>query len=237
MNLEGKLAVVTGSSRGLGLHMAQHLIDAGMEVAGWSRSTPQWDHPSYKHYPLDLRDEKAVKHIHQRTVEDFGQEVRVLVNNAGRGWRGNFWEMDAQEWEDLFRLNVHGLFYASKVVTPPMLAMGSGHIVNVSSGAGTNGVAQMSGYSGTKHAVRGISHSMHAELRHYGIKVTCLSPGSIETHFGEAMGQPRAGSAHPMQPEDIAATLIHMLKGPENYHFQDVEVRPLMPKGKQEPPV
>jgi short-subunit dehydrogenase len=236
MEMEGKLAVVTGSSRGIGLHFAQALVEAGMQVAGWSRTEPAWKHPAYRHYAVDITDAPAVEAVHRRTVEDFGQEVRVLINNAGRGWHGPFWEMPLDNYHALMALNVHAMLYTSRLVTPPMLAMGEGHIVNISSGAGGNGVAQMAAYSASKHAVRGLSHSMHAEVRHYGVKVSCLAPGSVESHFGEAMGRPRAGSAHPMQPDDLAQTLVHMLRAPANYHFQDVEVRPLMPKGKYDPP-
>jgi short-subunit dehydrogenase len=97
-----------------------------------------------------------------------------------------------------------------------------GHIINIGSGAGTNGIAGMSCYCGTKHAVVGITESLHQELRDFGVKVSCLSPGSVDTGFSDS-------NKNKLLPEDLAASVVHMLKCPKNFHYTVIQVRPLQP--------
>ena len=113
-----------------------------------------------------------------------------------------------------------------------MKSMEEGHIVNISSIAGTNGIAGMAGYCGTKHAVRGISHSMFKELRNFGIKVSTIYPGSTNTNFFDEFSSVDSNN-NMMRPEDIALTIIQVLETSANYLPVDIEVRPLQPKGKQ----
>jgi short-subunit dehydrogenase len=88
----------------------------------------------------------------------------------------------------------------------------------------------MVGYAATKHAVTGLSHSLFMELRTYGIKVSCIYPGSVKTGFFDGIDGLEAHD-NMMSPSDIANTIIHVLESPPNYHFVDIEVRPLKPKG------
>ncbi len=132
----------------------------------------------------------------------------------------------------MFRTNVDSIFYCSKLVIPQMKSMEEGHIVNISSIAGTNGIAGMAGYCGTKHAVRGISHSMFKELRNFGIKVTTIYPGSTNTNFFDEFSSVDSND-NMMRPEDIALTILQVLESSANYLPVDIEVRPLQPKGKQ----
>ncbi|CAN5907166.1 hypothetical protein BH24BAC1_BH24BAC1_07060 [soil metagenome] len=105
-------------------------------------------------------------------------------------------------------------------------------IVNIASIAGLTGVEQMSGYCATKFAVRGISQALYKEVRDYGVKVTCIYPGSVDTHFFDLFANVTQRE-NMMQPEDIASTILHVLASPPNYHHVDIEVRPLQPKGKR----
>ena len=98
--------------------------------------------------------------------------------------------------------------------------------------AGLNGVANFAGYVGTKHAVRGISHSLYMELRDFGIKVSTIYPGSIQTHFFDDIPGMDAHE-HMMQPADVALTIVQTLETHPNYFVVDVECRPLRPKGKK----
>lgn len=122
-------------------------------------------------------------------LEKLGK-ASILVNNAGFGVQGLIHEMNIADWKAMFDVNVHGLFYCIKQVVPDMIEQEEGHIVNISSIAGTNGVETMSGYVGTKHAVTGIGHSIFKELRNHGIKVTTIYPGSTNTHFLIALNLP-----------------------------------------------
>lgn len=223
MNIEKRIAIVTGGSKGIGLATVQALIHHGVIVACWSRSAPEFfQHPNLHHFETDLTDERSVEQSYSDTIEKIGGEATILINNAGVGYRGVIEEMESSHWKYLFDLNVHAIFYTTKRVIPGMKSAGSGHIINIGSGAASNGIAEMSCYCGTKHAVAGISESLHLELRDFGIKVSCVSPGSVETGFS-------ASKKNKLKPADLADTIIHILKAPKNFHVTDIQIRPLQP--------
>ncbi len=187
MNLDKKIAVVTGVSKGIGFEIVKLLLDNGTIVAGWGRSAPSFQHENFHFFACDVSVEDQVEKAFQETVSKLGSDIRILVNNAGFWVAGKFEEMSSEDWKSMFDTNVHGIFYVSKRLVPGMKAADEGHILNVSSIAGLNGVANLAGYVGTKHAVRGISHSMYMELREFGIKVSTIYPGSIQTNFFDSI--------------------------------------------------
>ena len=111
-----------------------------------------------------------------------------------------------------------------------MRANREGHIINISSIAGLEGIPTMTGYCATKHAVRGLSHSLYKEVRDYGVKVTCIYPGSVKTNFFDDIDSVKL-TDNMMRPQDIASTIVFSLETYANFHQVDIEVRPLMPKG------
>lgn len=223
MNISNKNAIVTGASRGIGLSISKALINEGVSVAGWSRNPPEnYKNERFKYVEADLTREDSVKKAFKKTINLLGGEILILVNNAGTGYRGVLEEMPSERWRYLFDLNVHGLFYVTKQVVPEMKKRNEGHIINIGSGAGTNGIAEMSCYCGTKYAVAGITESLHKELRNFGVKVSCLSPGSVDTGFSDSQ-------KNKLKPEDLAASVVHILLCPKNFHYTDVQVRPLQP--------
>ncbi len=232
MNLQDKIAIVTGSSKGIGLATARLLLEKGAKVAGWSRSATPLEHENFLSVTADVGDAQQVKEAYSQTIERFGQEITILINNAGLGFESDFETLDEEQWHLMFRTNVDSIFYCSRLVIPQMKNMQEGHIVNISSIAGTNGIAGMAAYCGTKHAVRGLSHSMFKELRNWGIKVSTIYPGSTNTHFFDVFDSIEAND-NMMRPEDIAQTICQVLETHHNYLPVDIEVRPLQPKGKQ----
>lgn len=229
MDIQNKIAIVTGASRGIGLAITKALLEEGMKVAGWSRNAPEeLTHGHFFHFEVDLTQETSVRQAYEQTVNELGKGISILINNAGMGYQGNLEDTPVEKWKYLFDLNVHGVFYVTRLVLPQMKVRQEGHIINVSSGAGTNGIAGMSCYCGTKHALVGISHSLHQEVRDFGIKVTCLSPGSVQTRFSQASGRPPS-KKNSLLPEDLAASVVHILRCPQNFHYLDLEVRPLQP--------
>jgi len=231
MNLENKIAIVTGSSKGIGLETVKLLLSHGVKVAGWSRSETLIRHNNFISVKVDVGDKDEVLDAYSITTEKFGENISILINNAGLGFEGSFEEFDDDKWHQMFRTNVDSIFYCSKLVIPRMREMDEGHIINISSIAGTNGIAGMAGYCGTKHAVRGLSQSMFKELRNYGIKVSTIYPGSTNTNFFDDFSSV-SGNDNMMRPEDIALTIIQVLETSDNYLPVDIEVRPLRPKGK-----
>ena len=232
MDLNGKVAIVTGVSKGIGLATARLLLQRGAIVAGWGRQQPaELQHERFSFFACDVRDEVQVQEALTNTRRELGPDVHVLVNNAGLGVSGPVDGFSSQDWHRMFDTNVHGLFYCTKAVLPLMKKQQLGHIVNISSIAGTNGVENMAGYCATKYAVRGFSHSIFKEVRNDGIKVTCLYPGSTQTNFFDDIPGTTANE-HMMQPEDIAGCIVYALETPLNFHIVDVEMRPLQPKGR-----
>jgi short-subunit dehydrogenase len=232
MNLDKQIAVVTGVSKGIGLEVVKLLLDKGTIVAGWGRSAPNFQHEDFHFFSCDVSVEDQVENAYQNTVAKLGSDIRILVNNAGFGVAGKFEETSTEDWKSMFDTNVHGIFYVSKRLIPAMKTADEGHILNVSSIAGLNGVANLAGYVGTKHAVRGISHSMYMELREFGIKVSTIFPGSVQTNFFDSIPGMDANE-HMMRPIDVAHTIVQTLETDPNYFVADIECRPLRPKGKK----
>ena len=230
MDLKDKIAVVTGVSKGIGLATVKALLERGAKVMGWGRNSPTLDHPKFDFIQTDVTRHQSVEEAFALTVEKCDDAISVLVNNAGLGFEGKFEDIRPEQWHLMFDTNVHGMYYCIRSILPLMKKQGYGHIVNVSSIAGTFAVPGMTGYAATKHAVTGLSHSLFREVRNFGIKVTCIYPGSVKTNFFDEIESVEAND-HMMMPEDIAGTIIHCLEAPDNYHIVDVEARPLKPKG------
>lgn len=232
MELKGRIAVVTGASRGIGLTTVQALLEKEVKVAGWGRTAPDLQHQNFHFFECDIRKAEMVQQAYEQTIEKLGGSVSILINNAGLGFSAKLEEQTLEQWHTMFETNVNGLFYCTRLVVPGMKEQEEGHIINISSIAGTTGIEEMSGYCATKHAVRGISHSLYKEVREFGVKVTCIYPGSVKTNFFDPIESVTAND-NMMRPEDIASTILHALESPPNYHHIDIEVRPLMPKGKR----
>ena len=230
MELKGKKAVVTGVSKGIGLATVNALLNKRAVVTGWGRNAPDLEHPNFSFISTDVSDFKSVLRSFKQTAENNGSNISILVNNAGVGYGGPLVDIPIDHWQQMFNTNVHGIFYCCKVIIPAMKKLGEGHIINISSIAGTNGIENMAGYCGTKHAVNGISHSLFKEVRNDGIKVTCVNPGSVNTNFFDNLDAVTANE-HMMRPEDVATSLINVLETHPNLLTSDLELRPLKPKG------
>ncbi|MXW84150.1 MAG: SDR family NAD(P)-dependent oxidoreductase [Rhodothermaceae bacterium] len=235
MDLSGKIAVVTGASSGLGSEFAQHLVRRGSTVYGLARRVDRLklleSQLGTKFNPVecDVTDETAVELAFSGL-----NHIDILINNAGLG---RFSAIDAQtkeDWDAQIDTNLTGVYLCTRVVVPRMKAQNEqtgfgGHIINIASVAGLVGNANLSAYNATKFGLRGFSDATMKELRGHGIKVSCVCPGSVATEFGRVAGS--SGAPNPMQPEDIAATVIHILESSDNYLISEVVMRPLRPRG------
>jgi NADP-dependent 3-hydroxy acid dehydrogenase YdfG len=230
MILQGKVAVVTGVSKGIGKALTEQLLEKGCKVAGLGRNQPDISNPDFIFYKTDVRDFDQVNAAITNAVLDFGSDIHVLINNAGLGYFGYLENHTIEQWDEMFQTNVNGVFYTCKEIIPLMKKTGSGHIINIASTAGLEGYPQVSGYCGTKHAVKGISDALYKELREFKIKVTCVYPGSTKTDFFRNSPGIKPHD-YMLQPEDVAAMMVHALETPDNFHQVNLEVRPLQPKG------
>ena len=239
MDLHDKVAVVTGASRGLGRAFAVALSSAGARVYGLARSEDDLqsiaDGLDDRFVPvvLDVSDAEAVEAAFARVEDDAGR-LDVLINNAGLGRFGEVDALPLDDWHVQVDTNLTGLFYCTHAAVPRMKrqheADGSvPHIVNIASVAGLVGNPKIAAYNATKFGVRGFSEATMKELRPYGIKVTCVYPGSVDTHFADVAGT--SGNPHAMEAEDVAATVLHVLQTPPGYLISEVVMRPMKTAG------
>ena len=230
MDLTGKVAIITGASKGIGRATVEALLARGAAVAGWGRTAPNGlTHERFQFFECDVRDEHAVAEAFTNTLRELGPEIHVLVNNAGLGIAGPVDGFATEDWKLMFDTNVHGTFFCSRAVLPQMKRQQLGHIINIASIAGTTGIENMAGYCATKFAVRGLSQSLFKEIRNDGIKVTCLFPGSTQTNFFDGITGTAANDSM-MSPADIAGFIVYSLETPFNFHVVEAEMRPLQPK-------
>jgi NAD(P)-dependent dehydrogenase (short-subunit alcohol dehydrogenase family) len=239
MDLTDAVAVVTGASSGLGTHFSNALVDRGATVYGLARSTDKLEAlrddlgASFRPVPCDVRDEEQVADAFD-TVLDEGDRLDVLLNNAGLGQFGPVGDLPLDDWDVQMDTNLRGVFLCTREAVPPMRKQNEksgfgGHIVNVASIAGLLGNPNLTAYNTTKFGLRGFSESLMKEVRDDGIRVTCLYPGSIETNFFDVAGVEMTDN--PLQPEDVSATVMHVLESPANHLISEVVMRPLRPRG------
>ena len=229
MEIQNKLVVITGVSKGIGLCLTQEFLKRGAHVVGLGRSKPDLNNNSFTFIQTNVRSHEEVDRAFETINQTFNQPVDVLVNNAGLGYFGYLEDHTLEQWHQMYETNVNAIYYTSRRAIPGMKSAGSGHIINIASTAGLEGYPQVSGYCGTKFAVKGISQSMYKELRGFGVKVTCVFPGSVKTNFFENSAiEPHD---YMLQPIDVASMIIHAVEAPFNAHQVNLEIRPLQPKG------
>ncbi|MEZ4697959.1 MAG: SDR family oxidoreductase [Rhodothermales bacterium] len=235
MKLNGKTAIVTGASAGLGEEISRQLVKAGATVYGLARREDKLDDVRHElgtaFVPVsgDVRKESDIRHLVERILAET-HRIDVLVNNAGFGIFKPLTRVSAREWSTLHDTNLKGVFLCSKAVIPVMQQQNEksgfgGHIVNIASIAGLVGNPEIGVYNASKFGVRGLSESMMKEVRGDGIKVTCVFPGSIDTDFSATVGSGRSRKG--MDAKDVAGSVLHVLRGPDNYLVSELTMRPL----------
>lgn len=229
-SLEDKVGIVTGASKGLGKAIANRLAQEGAIVVASARSEAELNELANKHpghiyaFPCDVTEPTQVKALVQFTVERFGR-IDFLVNNAGIGKFGSVEQLSVEDWDQMMAVNAKGPFLTSKF-SIPYLKKTEGHIVNISSIAGTEAFATGSGYCASKFALMALTDALTLELKPYHVKVTAICPGSIKTEF-----QPPKDYA--MDPEQVADTVFTVLSAPKNVIYNQVIMRPLVPRDYQ----
>jgi NADP-dependent 3-hydroxy acid dehydrogenase YdfG len=239
MDIKDKVAVVTGASKGIGRQTALALAGAGADVAISARSKDLLEEVAAEIqktgrkafvFPGDMSKEEDIKGFIKQTAERFGK-IDILVNNAGLGYFHPIAEMSTALWDQMFNLNVRGVFIATREALPHLRKPGEAVIVNIVSLAGKNAFAGGGGYTGTKHALLAFSRCLMLEERKNGIRVLALCPGSVDTYFFDSQtGNPLKPSLEKsLRPEDIASTILHMIRMPQRAMISEVDIRPSNP--------
>ncbi|GBC84828.1 Sepiapterin reductase [bacterium HR11] len=234
MSWEGRAAIVTGAGRGIGRAIARALGRERMWVGLLGRRVSDLEAVAEEvrkaggrpvALQADVRDYVSLERAFQAFWDVTGR-LDVLVNNAGIGIFRPVEEMTPEEFDDVIRTNLHGVFYCCKLAIPLMRRTGRGYIIQVGSLAGRNPIAGGAAYCASKFAVRGFSESLMLEVRYDDIKVTTIAPGSVDTHFGGHAG----GEAWKLRPEDVAQVVVDLLHTAPHALASYVELRPLKPR-------
>ena len=236
MSLSGSKAVVTGGTKGIGRAIARSLIAAGVDVVVSARQKAEIAKTVDELNDLgpgrcagvecDVRDESQVKELFAHAATTLGG-LDILINNAGIGIFSSVESTSGDDFRAVIETNLCGVFYCCHEAIPLLKQRGGGYIINVSSLAGANPHAEMAAYNASKFGLNGFSEALMQEVRHDGIKVSYIMPGSVNTEFGG--DEPSAAKSWQLQPEDIAQVVINLLNYPQRALPSRIEIRPSQP--------
>jgi len=232
--LNGRTAVVTGGTRGIGRAIAEALLDAGAAVAVCGRN-PQGVETAVTEMAARSKSKvigKAADVSEQADVAKFFQFVDeqvagpdILVNNAGVGVFKTVAELTADEWRRTISTNLSGVFYCCREALPRMRNRHNPYIVNISSLAGKNAFSGGAAYNASKFGLNGFSEALMLDYRYDGIRVSNVMPGSVATGFGSG-----SQAEWKIVPSDIAEVVLMMLRMPARTMLSAVEIRPSKPR-------
>jgi NAD(P)-dependent dehydrogenase (short-subunit alcohol dehydrogenase family) len=236
--LNGRSAIVTGATRGIGLAIARALLQSEARVFVCARNTidvqetvARLRETHAQHVwgaACDVRDPEQVRVMFAEAVRVLGSPD-VLINNAGVGSHSYVESMSLEEWQSTLETNLSGVFYCCHEAIPLMKRAGGGYIVNIGSLAGTNTFPGAAAYCASKFGLIGFSEALMQEVRYDHIRVSYVMPGSVNTGFGRAGVQDPATSWK-LAPEDVAEVVISLLEMNPRALSSRVEIRPSEPK-------
>jgi 3-oxoacyl-[acyl-carrier protein] reductase len=237
--IDGHVAVVTGSTKGIGRGVAEALLREGArvvisarnadEVAAVAAELGRGHAGRVLGQPCDVRREKDVAELFH-AVDRTWAGLDILVNNAGVGFFKRMEETSLEEWNRILETNLTGVFLCSRAAIPRMRTRGGGYILNISSLAGKNAFPEGTAYNASKFGLNGMSEGLMQEVRYDGIKVSYIMPGSVSTYFNDRA--PKAGDEWKLQPEDVARVVVDLLRHDPRSLPSRVEMRPSRPPRK-----
>lgn len=241
MNLSGRAAIVTGGSRGIGFGIARALLQRGANVVitGTNQETldggvrdlqAESKGGSVEGVRADVRNYAEIEQLMSATATRHGG-VDILINNAGVGAFRAVADMSVEEWHTVIDTNLTGVFYCCHAAIPHMRRRGGGWIINISSLAGKNAFVDGAAYCASKAGLNQFSEALMQEVRHDGIRVSYVMPGSVSTDFG---GRERGAAKGDwaLQIDDIAQVVVDLVAHPARSLPSRVEIRPARPPRK-----
>jgi len=231
--LKGKVAIITGGSKGIGYAIAKAMLQEGMKVAITSRSLEAADQAANElgnsdqvvGIKADVRNYESQQKAVAQVVDKWGQ-LDTMIANAGVGHFVNIEDMTIEQWNEVIDVNLTGVFYSTKAALAA-LKKSKGYLMTISSLAGTNFFAHGTAYNASKFGVVGFSQAAMLDVRSAEVKVTTIMPGSVATHFANHPVTEK--EAWKIQPEDIGQMVIDLLRMNPRTLPSKVEVRPAVP--------
>ena len=219
-SLQNKIALVTGAGKGIGKAIALALAAEGVHVGLLARTEKDLQNVADEitakggKAAFATADISKIEEVNAAVAKITGElgNIDILINNAGTGTFGKFLELEPEAWENQVRINLFGVYYATRAVLPQMIERKSGDIINISSTAGKTGAAVTSAYSASKFGVFGLTESLMQEVRKHNIRVTALAPSTIVTELAEKANLITGDPERVMHPEDFAELIIAQLK-------------------------
>jgi NADP-dependent 3-hydroxy acid dehydrogenase YdfG len=227
-SLEGKVALVTGASRGIGAAIAHTLAAEGVSLALGSRSGDDLGLDGAVARPCDVRRPDDLEALAAEAVERFGG-IDILVANAGVGAYGPFLDLPADQLEEMIDVNVKGTLYAVRATLPHLLESDAADIVTLASEAGRRGLPLEAVYCASKFAQVGFTRALDHELREQGVRCSNVCPGGVATDFAMGRGRTRDMPALTgmMSPEDVAEVVLFVITRPRNHRILETAFRPV----------
>ena len=227
MKLEGKVAVITGASRGIGAATARLLHGRGVRLGLGSRSGDDLGLDGVVAEPCDVRDLDALVALCDATAEAFGG-IDILVANAGVGAYGAFLDLTQEHLDEMIDVNLKGTLYAVRAALPHMLGR-QGDVITLASEAGRRGLPLEAVYCASKFGQVGFTRALDHELREHGIRCTNICPGGVATDFALEPGRGRSPEVLPgmMTADDVAEVVVFVLERPRRFRILETALRPV----------
>ena len=227
MNLDGKTAVITGASRGIGAALARMLHERGVKLGLASRSGDDLGLAGAVAQPCDVRDLDALTRLCDATAEAFGG-IDIVVANAGVGAYGPFLDLSRAHLDEMIDVNLKGTLYAIRAALPHMLGR-EGDIIALASEAGRRGLPNEAVYCASKFGQVGFTRALDHELKEQGIRCTNICPGGVATDFALDEDRGRTPDALPgmMTAEDVAEVVVFALERPRHLRILETALRPM----------
>lgn len=234
MDLQGKIAIVTGGGQGLGAAICRSIAQAGstvivgdIQLAAAENIAQQIRETGGEAIalPLDVSNAEQVSETVQKVQDQYGA-IDILINNAGTDKTVSIEELEISDWDRVLSVNLRGAFLLSKAIFPIMKQQGRGHIVNVASTAAKRAWPNATAYHASKWGLLGFSHALHTEARPHGVKVTAIVAGGMQTPFIlDRFPDTPLDVLQP--PENVAETIRYVLMQPEGTVIPEVTVLPM----------